>query len=390
MATIGVITSRFPFPLDKGDKLRVFNQIKFLSLNHQVKLVCLTNKKPTSDQLEAVQAICTELKVIHISILQRGINLFKSVFNGLPLQVGLFFSKSKLNQVQQFFAPVDAIYCHLIRVSEYVKDLPQPKTLDYMDAFSKGVERWSEAANVFLKPILKMEHKRLLQYEKQMFDRFDFKIIITEQDKYLIQHENNAQIVVVPNGVDFEQYKPLAIEKKYDILFSGNMGYVPNIDAAFYAATRIMPKVWDKNKNISFLIAGIGAPEKIKKLASAQIAVIENYPDINIAYAESRINIAPMFLSIGLQNKILQGMANKIPNISTTLANNAVQAQPTKEIIEANSEQEFANEIIRLLEDQPYYKSIADNGYLFVRENYSWEKHNALLENIILGKQHET
>jgi polysaccharide biosynthesis protein PslH len=386
MASIGVITSRFPYPLDKGDKLRIFNQIKSLSEHHNVKLVCLSNKLPSEADLAIVQSICKEVLVIKISAIQRALNLFQSIFSSLPFQVGLFFSKSEIKTVHNYFFGCDAIYCHLIRVSEYVKDLPQPKTLDYMDAFSKGVERWSQSANLFLKPILKLEHQRLLQYETYIFDKFEYKVIITDQDKFLIDHKNNQDIKVVPNGVDFNQYKPMNVEKKYDILFSGNMGYVPNIDAAYYAATRIMPKVWDKNKNINFLIAGMGAPDKIKKLASSKIAVIENYKDINLAYSESKINIAPMFLSIGLQNKILQGMANNIPNISTTLANNAVNAQHKKEIIEANCEQEFADEILKLLNDKSYYDTIANSGFQFVKENYSWQKHNAYLENIILGK----
>jgi polysaccharide biosynthesis protein PslH len=386
MATIGVITSRFPYPLDKGDKLRIYNQIKSLSEHHKVKLVCLTNKIPSAGELEIVQSICKEVLVLKIGAIQRAFNLFQSIFSSLPFQVGLFFSKSKVKIIHTYFSDCDAIYCHLIRVSEYVKDLPQPKTLDYMDAFSKGVERWAKSANLFLKPILKLEHKRLLQYEKYIFDVFDHKVIITDQDKFLIDHKDNQDIKVVPNGVDFNQYRPLDIVKKYDILFSGNMGYIPNIDAAYYAATKIMPRVWDKNKEVSFLIAGMGAPDKIKKLASAQISVIENYKDINLAYSESKINIAPMFLSIGLQNKILQAMANNIPNISTTLANNAVNAQHKKEIIEANCEQEFADEILKLLNDKSYYDSIANSGFQFVKENYSWQKHNSYLENIILGK----
>jgi polysaccharide biosynthesis protein PslH len=386
MAKIGVITSRFPFPLDKGDKLRIFNQVKSLSKNHQIKLVCITDEYPDDNALQAVKSVCHELLVIRLGLIARFFNLIHAYVSGLPLQVGLFFSKRKVKQIHHFFSDCEAIYAHLIRVTEYVKDLPQAKTLDYMDAFSKGVERWHQSANVFLKPILKLEHKRLVKYEASMFSAFDHKVIITDQDKYLIPHKDHNAIQVIPNGVDFEQYKPVPIGKKYDILFSGNMGYVPNIDAAYFAATKIMPQVWNKNKDVSFLIAGIGAPEKIKRLASPQISVIENYEDINLAYSESKINIAPMFLSIGLQNKILQGMANRIPNISTTLANNAVNAIHHKEIIEANDEHEFADEILRLLADERYYETIANNGYTFVRENYSWDKHNQQLENIILSR----
>ncbi len=385
MAIIGVITSRFPYPLDKGDKLRIFNQIKSLSENHQVKLICITNKMPPKADLEAVKCICDQLEIIHLSLFQKGLNTINAFFGTLPLQVGLFFDKNKLPLVHAFFKDCDVIYAHLIRVSEYVKDLPQRKTLDYMDAFSKGVERWHASAHFLLKPILKLEHKRLLVYERTIFNRFERKTIITDQDKYLIPHENNAEIDVVPNGVDFSKYKPVDLQKKYDILFCGNMGYVPNIDAALFAATKIMPLIWEQNSTVNLLIAGTGAPDRIKKLASSHIFVIEQYEDINLAYSESRINIAPMFLSIGLQNKILQGMANRMPNISTSLANNAVQAEAQKDIIEANNENEFAEAILKLLNDPQYFDAIANNGFSFVKNNYSWQKHNSTLEKILIG-----
>jgi polysaccharide biosynthesis protein PslH len=385
MAKIGVITSRFPYPLDKGDKLRIYNQIKTLSENNTIYLVCVSDIIPDQQTFESVSKFCKDILIIKLNFFQRFIYLFLSLFSRLPFQVALFYNATQKKKVGNFFKDCDAIYCHLIRVSEYVRDINKPKALDYMDAFSKGVERWHANANWLLKPILKIEHQRLLKYEAEIFDAFNYKVIITEQDKSLIPHQKNEEILVVPNGVDFDQYKPLPVKKKFDVLFSGNMGYVPNIDAAYFAATKIMPKVWEKNAEVSFLIAGIGAPEKIKKLANERIKVIENYEDINLAYSESRINIAPMFLSIGLQNKILQGMANRIPNISTTLANNAVKALHRKEIIEANSEEEFANEIVKLLNDADYYETIAKNGYEFVTSHYSWSKHNKALEKIILS-----
>ncbi len=385
MATIGVITSRFPYPLDKGDKLRIFNQVKSLSERHHVKLICISSHIPSASDLQAVKAICAELEIIQLSFFQKCINVSKAFFSKLPLQVGLFLINDKVAFVHNYFNDCDVIYAHLIRVSEYVKDLPQRKTLDYMDAFSKGVERWHQSAHFLLKPILNLEHKRLLGYEQFIFNCFESKTIITDQDKFLIPHESNSQIAVVPNGVDFLKYKPINIQKKYDILFSGNMGYIPNINAALFAANKIMPLVWQQNSEVNFLIAGTGAPEKIRKLAASKISVIEHYEDINLAYSESRINIAPMFLSIGLQNKILQGMANKIPNISTSLANNAVQANPKRDIIEANTEGEFAEAILKLLKDQDFYDSVASNGFEFVKDNYSWEKHNLVLEKILFG-----
>ena len=39
-----IITPRVPDTLDKGDKLRIYHQIKYLSKFHDIYLVCLENK----------------------------------------------------------------------------------------------------------------------------------------------------------------------------------------------------------------------------------------------------------------------------------------------------------------------------------------------------------
>ena len=40
-----IITPRVPDTLDKGDKLRIYHQIKYLSKFHKIYLICLEKKK---------------------------------------------------------------------------------------------------------------------------------------------------------------------------------------------------------------------------------------------------------------------------------------------------------------------------------------------------------
>ena len=77
--------------------------------------------------------------------------------------------------------------------------------------------------------IYKYEHQSLLAYEKKVFDYFNEWLIISEQDRDSISHPNNNQIKIIPNGIDTEVYHPKDVEKKYDLLFVGNMQYPPNI-----------------------------------------------------------------------------------------------------------------------------------------------------------------
>ena len=387
-----LLTSRFPYPLEKGDKLRIYNQIKHLGENNEVTLITLSTGAVKNDYIKELEPYCKDIHVFKLSSLDLGVNLTRALFNGLPFQVGIFFKKKYREKIQEIIRNVkpDAVYCHLIRMSEYIHGMNGcPKTLDYMDAFSKGIERRAQASSYFMKRFLEVEHKRLVEYESVVFERFDRKVIISEQDRDCISHKENCKIEILPNGVDYEIFHPLDREKKYDLLFTGNMGYPPNIESAIYTAKEILPLVQRINPEINLLIAGINPPRDVVSLHSEKIHVIPEFSHIREAFAQSRIMLAPMLISIGLQNKILQAMAMKIPVVCSSLANNAIKAPVNKCILEANEPSEYAEKINLLLNDKDFYQSITSNAYEFVQKNYDWKVINKKLEETILNLSHK-
>ena len=166
MKKILVVVSRVPYPLEKGDKLRAFNQIKVLSTKYEVALFALDDPSARSSAkaVEVLGEFCCNVDIVKLNWLSIYFNIFKAFFKGLPLQVGYFYSskaQKKLKERIASFKP-DHIYCQLVRTAEYVKDIEHiPLTLDYMDALSKGIERRIPKATFFLKAILELELKRL-------------------------------------------------------------------------------------------------------------------------------------------------------------------------------------------------------------------------------------
>jgi hypothetical protein len=93
MNKLAIITSRFPYPLDKGDKLRAYHQIKELSKYKSVTLFCLTDEKVSQEQLNELEKFCDEINLYTLSKFTIFINLIKTLFSNKPLQVGYFYSK---------------------------------------------------------------------------------------------------------------------------------------------------------------------------------------------------------------------------------------------------------------------------------------------------------
>ncbi|HTB30914.1 MAG TPA: glycosyltransferase [Bacteroidia bacterium] len=380
------IVSRFPYPLEKGDKLRAYHQIKGLAANNEVVLFALSDKDVEEEHIKHLQQICKSVEVFKLSKFRIFLNLVRTTFSKVPWQVGYFYSRSAQKQVNQIiseFKP-EHIFCQLIRTSEFVKEYNNiPKTLDYMDVFSKGIERRLPTIPFYLKPLYKKERQRLVNYESTIFDCFDNKVIISEQDRDFIQHPDKNKIVVISNGVSSYFFNPVNHRKEYDIIFNGNMNYPPNVESAEYLVNTILPIVIKKYPRIKVLISGANPSPKVKALASAHVFVSGWVEDIRENFAKSKMLVAPMFMSIGLQNKLLEAMALKIPCITSTLANNALKAKNGESILIADTPEEYAAHIQDLIYYEDKAKMIGLNGHYFVVNNYSWDVENQKLEELI-------
>lgn len=386
---IFVLLSRVPYPLEKGDKLRAFNQIKELAKNNEL-ILCALNPNKNLDKQKAfskLQPYCHSINFLDLPMFYRFWNMAVAFFGNIPIQAGYFYNKKAAKEIKRLITTYepDHIYCQFIRTSEYVKNINIKKTLDYQDVLSHGIKRRIKNASVFILPFLKIEYRRLIVYEREIFDYFNNKTIISKPDKDLIPHKNKEEIHVIPNGVDHAYFKPINKEKTFDVLFTGNMAYPPNVDAAQYLIKEIMPTVWKEIPNTRVMLAGASPAKKVKSLQSKNVKVTGWMDDIREAYSSARVFIAPMRIGTGLQNKLLEAMSMKIPSITTPLANDALQAKEGSEILIGSTSSELADQIIKLLKNNDFYDQVAQNGYNFVHNKYSWkiatEKLNEIINN---------
>ncbi|NQU34448.1 MAG: glycosyltransferase [Bacteroidetes bacterium] len=384
---IFVLLSRVPYPLEKGDKLRAFHQIKELSKKNEI-ILCALNPLSNLDKQEAfskLQPYCLSINFLDLPVHIRLWNMALTLMGSKPIQTGYFYNSKaakEINRLIDVYKP-DHLYCQFIRTTEYLIHHKIKKTLDYQDVLSHGLKHRLKNESLFSAPFFKMEYRRLVDYERKVFDLFDNKTIISIPDKNLIQHDNKKEIHVIPNGVDHSFFRPIDKEKKYDVVFTGNMGYPPNVDAAGYLINEIMPLVWGKIPTAKVLLAGASPAKKVTALQSGLVVVSGWLDDIRDAYSSARVFIAPMRIGTGLQNKLLEAMSMKIPSITTPLANDALQAKDGFEILIGKDAEELSKSIIKLLEDKKTYDQLAINGYNFVHNNHSWEKATEKLHIII-------
>jgi glycosyltransferase involved in cell wall biosynthesis len=233
-----------------------------------------------------------------------------------------------------------------------------------------------------MRPIIAMEHRRLLKYEYNIFQYFTHKTIISDQDKDFIQHPQKNEIRIISNGVDTDYFNAIPHKKEFELIFNGNMNYPPNVESVEYLVNKIMPLIWEKLPKVRLLISGASPNKKVLALKSNRVEISGWIFDVRENFAKSKILVAPMQISIGLQNKLLEAMAMKLPCVTSKMANNALGAVPNHQVFVAETPEQYAQFVIELLQDEEKANNIGLNGYNFVVNKFNWKTTTALLEEL--------
>ncbi len=382
-----MLTSRFPLPLKRGDKLRLFHQIKYLSRQHEVILVSLTHERVEPSTITEMRSYCSE---VHLIPLSHFLSLWRgawSFLRGMPVNVGYFRASAAHRRVMELIERVqpDGIYTQLIRMAPYLEQMSEVLALDYMDAFSLRAQRRTKEGG--LRALFwRKESRRLARYEASVSSKFRHKFIISQHDKEHLEASGVRHLQVLRNGVDASYFQSSGTTAKaFDLVFVGNLSYHANIAAAAYLAGQILPALRSRHPDVKVLIAGATPVRRVWRLVDASVEVWSDVQDIRLAYDAAPIFVAPIFSGSGLQNKILEAMSMGLACITTSLVHRSIGAPPGL-IHVADDVEQFVGRISLLLTDQDRRIQLGEKGRSFVQMEYSWEKCNEPLTKLAVAK----
>lgn len=385
---IVIISSRFPYPLDKGDKLRLYHQIRILSSLHQIILISLTDEIISTEEKAAMEGFCSKIHLFYRSRISIFFSIIKGVLRGLPAQVAYFYQSSIDHKIRSIVLEEqpDHIYCQLIRTSEYGKHFIQPKTLDYMDCFYLSTLKRAQQIKGWTQLLWNLESHLVKKYESDIHKYFNHHTIISAVDRSSMHPDHSKEIILVPNGLNESYYFEIhpTPERNIDLLFLGNLGYFSNLAAVDFLLDKILPKLHNKD-NLHIVIAGAQPSGSIRKKISQnpQVELIENPPDTRQIYQRAKLFVAPIFAGTGQQNKILEAIASGCIVICTPEVQTALGIR-TPELIHVQQTAEgFAREIEQIMNRPDQFQAQVHQAKEYIRKHFSWEKNTLILEKLI-------
>lgn len=263
-------------------------------------------------------------------------------------------------------------------VSEFIwrcKGQGVPTTLDLDDIESLSLERYLAFSS--LRPrtapgrmLRRMDLHRLRKYERRVLPRFNACIVCSEVDKKRILRQRLSDHPwVVENAVDTTYFRPGNDQGQpaSDIVFVGNMGYEPNIDAVRYFAREILPIIRSQVPACRFIIVGKEPGEIVNAQADGHTVLVTGaVEDVRPYYECAAVSVAPIRFGGGTRIKILEAMAMGKAVVSTTIGIEGIPAANGREAVIADDPGGFAKACIELLRDVERANELGRNARSFV------------------------
>jgi sugar transferase (PEP-CTERM/EpsH1 system associated) len=389
--TILFLCHRVPYPPNKGEKIRAYHQIAHLGRRHRVHLACLADTRADLDHARSLEGLCASVDVVYRSHRRARLLALAALPTGRSLSVAAFDSPELRRRVERRAGEerMDVHLAHSVAMAQYVDhDRETPRLLDFVDADS---EKWRSYGRTLPFPsstVYGLEAERLAAYEARMALEFDASIFVSEAEAEIVRRRAPGRdLSVIPNGVDLVAFRPGPddLTPPPRIVFTGQMGYYPNVDAVVHFAQDVFPLIRRRVPDAEFRIVGRDPSAPVRRLARlAGVVVTGAVDDVRPHLADAAVAVAPFRISRGVPNKVLEAMACGLPVVGTPVAFQALGSTEADGALVAGSNDAFAEEVARLLQDPARRRALGRAARLYVETHHVWERSGALLESKLL------
>jgi glycosyltransferase involved in cell wall biosynthesis len=216
----------------------------------------------------------------------------------------------------------------------------------------------------------------MFNYERQVCQAARHVIAVSDLDAETMRNRfGPVRVSSIPTGVDVEYYTPPdAPEPIADLVFTGSMDWLPNIDGIRYFSEEVLPIIQQRRPETTLAIVGRNAGSEIQQLSqkNPRIRVTGTVPDVRPYLWGAAIAIVPLRIGGGTRLKIYEAMAARVPVVSTTIGAEGLSVQPGENIRIADSPDSFAAQCLELMEQPAAAQRQSAAAWNLVNDHFSW------------------
>jgi polysaccharide biosynthesis protein PslH len=226
-------------------------------------------------------------------------------------------------------------------------------------------------------------------YERTIARYADATVFVSPIDMtYVSGKYSSERCHVVPNGVNYNQFKPLDdMQKQFDVVVSGNFSYAPNAEGLIHFLNIVEAASDSASRKWKLLVCGRRGPLQLQRRLEKQqnVLVCWDVPDMAKAIQHARVYACPVRFGSGIRNNVLQAMACAMPVVTYPINVEAIRGRNERHYVCASTEREFCVQIDKLLNSPLDAKMIGEMGREYVVANHDWTQVGQRILSIVLS-----
>ncbi|MGE0451157.1 MAG: glycosyltransferase [Vicinamibacterales bacterium] len=391
-------------PLDKGGKLRTWHLMRQIAKRHPITFLCFADPDQPRADRDGMAEVAARVVTVPRRDPAKGTAAFaldaaRHLLNRLPYSVGKYRSTEYARALASLLAeerPHLVVCDFLPPAVNMPRDLPCPAVL-----FTHNVEAeiWRRHAethrNVVGRLLLRVQHGRMLRFERQALSRFDGVLAVSDSDREtfarLYPDAILGPIHVVPTGVDTAYFSPAAESVtprptgSPSLVFTGSMDWLPNEDAMLFFCRDVLPLIRAEEPDATLAIVGRAPTPAVRQLASiAGVIVTGRVDDVRPYVREASVYVVPLRIGGGTRLKIFEAMAMGKAVVSTAVGAEGLPVNAGEHLLLAEEPRAFARAVVRMIRDADRRRAIERAARELVVSRYDWSAVAGNLEQALL------
>lgn len=376
------LTQVLPYPPDSGPKVKTWNVLKFLSQEHEITLASFVRGDQSADVAQ-LKPYCRAIHTVPIQRSKTGDiwSLIRSLLTGKPWMMVRDERRAMTRLVDRLAGEnsFDAVHADQLNMAQYAARLSRArKTLDAHNALWLLYRRVWETTNPGpMQWLLGRDWKLLKEYEGRICREFDNVIAVSDEDKAALLEAADVTrpITVTPIAVDTDLLQPVSRQADAcDIVHVGTMYWPPNIDGVEWFIQRVYPLVREKHPQTVFDVVGARPPQSLLawNRDGEGINITGYVPDVLPYLQKAGVFVVPLRAGGGMRVKILEALARAMPLVTTTIGCEGIALQHEVHALIADTPADFAEAVVRLLDDPALAARLGQNGRQLIEERYDF------------------
>ncbi|MBC7249832.1 MAG: glycosyltransferase [Anaerolineae bacterium] len=371
-----------PYPLDSGPKVRTYYVLKYLVQRYDITLVCIIRSEKERHFVSPLEEMGVEVHPVLVprSYLHDALSLLRSLGSKRPFMIVRHHYPEVARVVAHLLAErrFDALHVDQVKMAQYGEGvLDLPRVVDKHNAYALILKGVAEADPSPLKRwVARLDWQRMARYEGQICRSFDQVVAVTEEDRRALEEfaDRPLPIQVIPIAADADMPPLRRALDACDILSVGSMFYPPNVEGALWFARRVFPRIKARSPETRLFLVGSRPAASIIALGrqDPQIVVTGYVEDLQPYLERAAVMIVPLRFGSGMRVKVLDALARGVPLVSTTFGCEGITVIHGQDVLLADEPEDFADAVLRLIQDRAFADTLAANGRELIRRVYDW------------------